>query len=887
MRGLDGNDTLNGGTANDILDGGVGNDSLLGGGGNDTLLGGEGNDILNGQGGTDTVNYETATAGVSVNLATTTAQNTVGAGTDTISNIENLVGSAFNDTLVGSAAANLITAGAGNDTLTGAGGADTLDGGAGSDLYILSSLADMPATEVMADTGTGQADVDELRYTANTTGTLTLGTSLAGIERVVVGTGTAAQAVSTGTTAININAAAVSTGLTLVGNSGANSLTGTDATDSLQGGAGNDNLVGNAGDDTLDGGLGNDALQGGTGNDTYIVDAVGDTVDELQGAITDVDTVLASVSYSLALASAAGVENLSLTGTAAIDGTGNALDNTLVGNAAANQLLGQDGDDTLTGAGGNDTLNGGAGQDEAVYSGAASDYEIRYQDNGFFLTHLNGGADGVDFLVDVETLRFADQAITMPLGASVHAVSGVVVEGQSGSTTMVFEVRLSQPATQATTVAYQLEFNGANAADAADLAVDTPLLGTLVFAADESVKTIEIQIAGDTVWEADQVFQVRLTSIVPGALVLAPQAQVTIQNDDIFQMTSTSFVGTTANDLVNGSAGNDVIDGGAGNDVLTGDVGADTLTGGAGSDFLNGGEGADLYLLNALADFAANEQINDNGTSGVDELRIADLAASSWVLGANVTGLEQVSIGTGSAALAVSTGTAAINVDARTASNGLVILGNNGANLIQGSALADTLTGNVGSDTLEGGAGADLFDGGLGNDSLLGGLGNDVLTAGAGADTLDGGAGADTFRFAAGDTGQTLATSDVIQAYQKGALGTGDVFDYTVNLTLGGSALAATNAQASINQTTGVATFGNNSGTTMADALNDITARFTAAGNAAGEMALFRVNNTGNFNLLVSDGVAGVTANDVLFSLGGVTTIGGITLTNGNLNVVI
>ena len=675
--------------------------------------------------------------------------------------------------------------------------------------------------------------------------------------------------------------------MTLVGNNGANSLTGTDATDSLQGGAGNDNLVGNAGDDTLDGGQGNDALQGGIGNDTYIVDAAGDTVDELQGADTDVDTVLASVSYALALASAAGIENITLTGAAAIDGTGNALGNTLTGNAAANQLLGLDGDDTLNGAGGNDTLNGGAGQDEAVYSGAASDYEIRYQDNGFFLTHLNGGADGVDFLVDVETLRFSDHNITMPLGASVHAVNGVVVEGQSGNTAMVFEVRLSQPATPATTVGYQVEFNGVNAADATDLAPDTLLTGTVVFAEGESVKTIEIQIAGDTVWEADQVFQVRLTSIAPGAMVLAPLAQGTIQNDDIFQMSTTSFVGSAAIDGVNGTLGNDAIDGGAGNDSLTGGQGADTLTGGAGADFLNGGEGADLYLLNALADFAANEQINDDGLTGVDELRIADVAAGTWVLGANLIGLEQVSIGTGTAALAVSTGTAAINIDARNVGNGLVLVGNNGANLIQGNALANTLTGNGGNDTLDGGAGDDLLDGGAGNDSLLGGLGNDVLTAGAGVDTLDGGAGADTFRFAAGDTGQDLASSDVIQAYQKGALGTGDVLDYTVNLTLGGSAAVATNAQASINQTTGVATFGNNSGATMADALNDITARFTAAGNAAGEMALFRVGNTGNFNLFVSDGAAGVTANDVLFSLGGVTTIGSITLTNGNLNVVI
>jgi hypothetical protein len=274
-------------------------------------------------------------------------------------------------------------------------------------------------------------------------------------------------------------------------------------------------------------------------------------------------------------------------------------------------------------------------------------------------------------------------------------------------------------------------------------------------------------------------------------------------------------------------------------------------------------------LFNALADYSANELINDDGLTGVDELRIADLAAGTWLLGANVTGIEQVSIGTGSAALAVSTGTAAINIDARNVGNGLSIVGNNGANLIQGTALADTLTGNGGNDTLEGGDG------------------NDVLIGGAGADSLVGGAGADTFRFAAGDTGQTLATSDVIQGYQKGALGTGDVLDYTVNLIVGGTAAAATGTQASINQTTGVATFAAGSGTTLADALSDIATRINAAGTTAGEMALFRVNNTGDFNLFVSDAVNGVSAGDVLISLLGVTTIGGISLTNGNLNVVL
>jgi Ca2+-binding RTX toxin-like protein len=504
----------------------------------------------------------------------------------------------------------------------------------------------------------------------------------------------------------------------------------------------------------------------------------------------------------------------------------------------------------------------------AVYSGQASDYEIRYQDNGFFLTHLNAGSDGVDFLVGVETLRFADGDVVLPLGVSVHAVNAVVAEGNAGSGgALVFEVRLSQPATEAIQVAYQVEFGGANAASAADV-LQGALSGTVDFAVGDSIQTITIPLVGDDVLEVDEVLQVRLTSLSTGALLLSPVAQGTIQNDDAFQMTATTFNGTAANEIVKGTAGNDVI------------------TGGAGDDTLDGAEGSDLYLINALADFTAADRIQDTGVTGVDELRFASTTPGTLVLGANLAGLERVSIGTGAAAAPVTTGTAAINIDARAVGNGLIMVGNNGANLIQGTAFDNTLTGNGGNDTLEGGAGNDILEGGAGNDSLLGGDGLDVLVGGAGADVLNGGAGADTFRFAPGDSGQTQAASDVIQDYQRGAFGTGDLFDFSANLTVGGSALAATGAQASINQTTGIATFAGGSGTTMADALNDITARFTAAANSAGEMALFRVNNTGNYYLFVSDGAAGVTGNDVLVTLVGVTAIGGIAFNAGNLNVL-
>jgi Ca2+-binding RTX toxin-like protein len=94
------------------------------------LIGGAGNDTMNGGAGTDTADYSTATAGVTVNLATTAAQNTGGAGTDTLSTIENLTGSSFNDILTGDGVNNIIVGGAGNDTM---------NGGAGNDNFIFAT----------------------------------------------------------------------------------------------------------------------------------------------------------------------------------------------------------------------------------------------------------------------------------------------------------------------------------------------------------------------------------------------------------------------------------------------------------------------------------------------------------------------------------------------------------------------------------------------------------------------------------------------------------------------------------------------------------------------------------------------------------------------------
>ena len=138
--------------------------------------------------------------------------------------------------------------------------------------------------------------------------------------------------------------------------------------DRLNGGTGNDTLRGNGGNDLLNGGTGNDSLNGGTGidnmnggfgNDTYVVDNVLDIAAEVAGGV---DLVQSSVSYTLS----ANLENLTLTGAAAINGTGNAKNNTIIGNGANNVLSGLDGDDRIIGGLGNDAIVGGNGNDRIV-----------------------------------------------------------------------------------------------------------------------------------------------------------------------------------------------------------------------------------------------------------------------------------------------------------------------------------------------------------------------------------------------------------------------------------------------------------------------------------------------------------------------------------------
>ncbi len=153
------------------------------------------------------------------------------------------------------------------------------------------------------------------------------------------------------------------------GDAGDDDILGESGGDQIYGDDGADVLGGGDGNDFLDGGAGNDRMNGGFGADTYVVDSVLDTIGYESTFLADVDNIISSVIIS---ALQVGVENLTFSGVAALDGTGNTLANVLTGNSAANTLSGLDGNDTLDGGAGDDTLLGGRGVDK-LYGGDGED----------------------------------------------------------------------------------------------------------------------------------------------------------------------------------------------------------------------------------------------------------------------------------------------------------------------------------------------------------------------------------------------------------------------------------------------------------------------------------------------------------------------------------
>jgi len=204
----------------------------------------------------------------------------------------------------------------------------------------------------------------------------------------------------------------------LTGNTGANVMGGGAGNDTLLGAAGNDALYGGAGQDVLGGGTGNDTLNGGagadsmtgwSGDDRYVVDNIGDSTHEVAGG--GIDTVFSSITWTLA----AQVENLTLLGGAALNGTGNALANRLTGNTGANVMGGGAGNDTLNGGAGNDSLYGSTGND-TLNGGLGND-------------QLNGGAGADTFVFTSATAPNVDTIIGFNVADDIIWLENAVFTG--------------------------------------------------------------------------------------------------------------------------------------------------------------------------------------------------------------------------------------------------------------------------------------------------------------------------------------------------------------------------------------------------------------------------------------------------------------------------
>ena len=396
LYGLAGNDTMNGGGGSDTVYGGAGNDILKGGTGNDILHGGAGDDCLDGEmlpgysykipnwyaavadrSGADTMYGGAGNDCYFVDNVGDKVVEYAGQGYDRVyasisytlpANVEFLwlmgtedlygIGNNLDNYMIGNEGSNILIGGAGNDTLVGQGGADTLWGDSGNDILSGGTGPDLMRGGIGNDwysvDDPGDVVVEfanEGRDRVNASISYTLG---ANVEDLVL-SGTA-----------DINGTGNSLNNYIRGNTGANLLNGGAGNDILIGGGGNDTLWGAAGNDVLSGGTGADLMAGGAGNDWYSVDDAGDVVVEKAGGGRD--RVNASISYTLG----ANVEDLVLSGTANLKGTGNNLDNVIIGNSGNNFLSGGAGNDILRGGAGNDTLYGGSGND-ILTGGAGAD----------------------------------------------------------------------------------------------------------------------------------------------------------------------------------------------------------------------------------------------------------------------------------------------------------------------------------------------------------------------------------------------------------------------------------------------------------------------------------------------------------------------------------
>lgn len=555
-----------GGAGADLLAGTTGADALLGGAGFDTLMGRGGADTLAGGMGRDRADFSGAEAGVTIDLAAGTA------GPGLISGIEDLWGSAQNDTLFGSAARNTLSGQGGADRLDGRAGGDRLYGGAGNDTLIGREGADTMHGGQGRDVADYSASLQHLILDfSNPSANLgwALGDVLSSIERVIAGQASDLVA----------------------GSVAADELMGMAGNDSLLGRDGNDTLIGGSGDDRLTGGAGRDILNGGEGFDLALF------LDAGAGLVVDLADPTANRGEAAGDV-LTGIEALS-GGTFADLLAGDSAGNLLVGGTGADSLLGRDGNDTLRGGAGGDLLDGGAGIDLVDYA-------------------FNGGAVVVDLAQPGLNTGTAADDRYLSVEAVLSGAANDSLSGQSGANWLYAGAGDDTLSGRAGND--HLEGGAGNDALAGGVGAD------LLDGGEGSDRASYVTSSAGLV--ADLENPERNTGEAVGDQYFGIEGLEGSAFADQIR-------GDAAANTLLGRQGHDVIDGRAGNDRLSGGDGHDTLTGGSGDDLLFGGAGADHFLFDGgrdrIGDLDPDEDRIGFSTAMADGRNLSQIAALAEV----------------------------------------------------------------------------------------------------------------------------------------------------------------------------------------------------------------------------------------------------------------
>ncbi|MGL4316710.1 MAG: beta strand repeat-containing protein [Pseudomonas sp.] len=620
--------------------------SLTGNNLNNALYAGTGNNALNGGSGTDTASYLYATSAITISLAITSAQATGGSGSDTLTAIENLVGSNYHDSLTGNAANNRLEGGLGNDTLNGGAGADTMVGGDGSDIYHVDNAADV-ISETNAAASTGGTDtvysyltsyilganIENGRIMATSTASMT-GNSLnnlfyAGSGNNVLNGGNGTDAVSYAYAGTAVTVSLASTGTQATSGSGSDTLI---AIENLIGSNYNDKLTGNSANNSLNGGTGADTLTGGDGSDNYYVDNSGDIVSETN-ATSSTGGTDTTHSYLANYTLTANVENGRILATGAANLTGNSLNNLLFAAAGNNVLNGGAGIDTVSYTSASTAINvnlastaaqatGGSGSDTliAIENLIGSNYNDKLTGNtannklegGLGNDTLNGGA-GADTLIGGD-------------GSDIYYVDNAAdVVSETNATPNVGGIDLVQSYLANYTLTGNIENGGIVASDNANLTgntLDNVLysgIGNNILNGGGGMDTVSYAFASSAIKAS---LDSNNTQATGGS---GSDTFISIEN----------LIGSNYNDTLTGNAANNRLEGGAGNDTLSGGAGNDTLLDGAGQDRLTGDAGNDVFTFTSQLLVGTNSSVWDivnDFVRGADKLDLSKLDANTLTI---------------------------------------------------------------------------------------------------------------------------------------------------------------------------------------------------------------------------------------------------------------